>query len=78
MRSRQTGQVGSSTRLGVGGGNGFMKLAAAGENGSWESSGKLAFGWDVGVWKVIDLMKTTWHVSGCWCQKSSCKSRSHI
>lgn len=31
IRSRQTGQVGSSTRLGVGGGNGFMKLAAVDE-----------------------------------------------
>jgi hypothetical protein len=66
MRSRHTGQVGSSTRLGVGGGKGLEKLAAEGVKGSCESSGKLALG-SVGVWKVMDLMRTTWQVSGYGC-----------
>lgn len=66
MRSRHTGQVGSSTRLGVGGGKGLEKLVAEGVKGSCESSGKLALG-SVGVWKVMDLMKMTWQVSGCGC-----------
>ncbi len=60
--SRQTGQVGSSTRLGVGGGNGLRKAEAEvdGVNGSWESSGKLVFGRDeFGVWNVMDLMNVT-------------------
>jgi hypothetical protein len=48
MRSRHTGQVGSSMRLGVGGGKGLEKLAAEGVKGSCESSGKLALG-SVGV-----------------------------
>jgi hypothetical protein len=46
IRSRQTGQVGSSTRLGVGGGKGLRKvlvLVEEGVKGSWESSGKLVF-----------------------------------
>lgn len=66
IRSRQTGHVGSSTRFGVGGGNGFRKdVEDEGMKGSWESSGKLVLGLEeVGVWKVIDLMKVTWHVSG--------------
>ena len=35
IRSRQTGHVGSSTRLGVGGGNGFRKVdVEEGMNGS--------------------------------------------
>lgn len=63
MRSRHTGQVGSSTRFGVGGGKGLEKLAADGVKGSCDSSGKLASGLPA-VWKVMDLMNTTWHVSG--------------
>jgi hypothetical protein len=62
MRSRHTGQVGSSTKLGVGGGKGLRKVDAEveGVKGSWESSGKLVFGRDeVGVWKVMDLMNVT-------------------
>ncbi len=61
IRSRQTGHVGSSTRLGVGGGNGLRKVdGEEGMKGSWESSGKLVFGREeVGVWKVMDLMKVT-------------------
>jgi hypothetical protein len=54
--------VGSSTRLGVGGGNGLRKAEAEvdGVNGSWESSGKLVFGRDeFGVWNVMDLMNVT-------------------
>lgn len=51
MRSRQTGQVGSSTREGVGGGRGFRARLAAfgsvglnvvdnvGVKGSWDMSG---------------------------------------
>jgi hypothetical protein len=65
--SRHTGHVGSSTRLGVGGGNGFKKaeLETEGVKGSWESSGKLVFGLEeVGVWNVMDLMNMTWQVSG--------------
>lgn len=70
MRSRQTGHVGSSTREGVGGGKGFRCVVGAGEGegvkGSWESSGKEVFGCEeVGVWKVMLLMNTTWQVSGC-------------
>ena len=62
IRSRQTGHVGSSTRFGVGGGKGLRKVDVEDEGikGSWESSGKLVFGREeVGVWKVIDLMKVT-------------------
>jgi hypothetical protein len=65
--SRQTGHVGNSTRLGVGGGNGFKKAEVEedGLKGSWESSGKLVFAREeLGVWKVIDLIKVTWQVSG--------------
>lgn len=49
--SRQTGHVGSSTRFGVGGGNGLRKVEADdGVNGSWDSSGKEVLGRDaVGV-----------------------------
>ena len=69
MRSRHTGQVGSSTSEGVGGGKGLRKVCGAGEGvkGSCESSGKEVFGWweVLGVWKVIDLTKTTWQASGC-------------
>jgi hypothetical protein len=60
--SRHTGHVGNSTRLGVGGGNGFKKVEADedGLNGSCESSGKLVLGVEeLGVWKVIDLIKVT-------------------
>ncbi len=61
IRSRQTGHVGSSTRFGVGGGKGLRKdVEDEGMKGSWESSGKLVFGLEeVGVWKVIDLIKVT-------------------
>jgi hypothetical protein len=47
--------------LGVGGGNGLRKVdGEEGMKGSWESSGKLVFGREeVGVWKVMDLMKVT-------------------
>lgn len=73
IRSRQTGHVGSSMREGVGGGNGLRKEAvtvdavAAGVKGSCVSSGNDVLLWwgEVGVWKVIDLMKATWQVSGC-------------
>lgn len=46
MRSRQTGQVGSSTREGVGGGKGFREVVweVEGVKGSWESSGKEVLG----------------------------------
>lgn len=57
MRSRQTGQVGSSTREGVGGGRGFRASGEAAEsagkvdwvgvNGSRDMSGKEAV---VSVW----------------------------
>lgn len=64
--SRQTGQVGSSTRFGVGGGKGLRLFCnGAGVKGSWDSSGKLEFGFEAGVWKVIDFMNITWQVSGC-------------
>ena len=68
IRSRQTGHVGSSIRLGVGGGKGFSEfedvVVAEGVKGSWLRSGKLPFG-GVGVSKVMERMKATWHVSGC-------------
>ena len=54
MRSRHTVQVGSSTRSGVGGGNGLSELR-------WptvDPLDELAFGSD-GVSIVIDLMKVT-------------------
>ncbi len=68
IRSRHTGQVGSSTKLGVGGGKGLRDDAGVeeGVKGSCDSSGKLVFGWEeLGVWKVMDLMNVTWQVSGC-------------
>ena len=68
IRSRQTGQVGSSIRSGVGGGKGLKELhsgTAEGMNGSWLRSGKLALG-AVGVSKVMDLIKATLQVSGWW------------
>ena len=76
IRSRQTGQVGSSTSEGVGGGKGLRKVDDAGEGvkGSWESSGKEALVRElvcVGVWKVIDFMNTTWQASGCEMRVSS-------
>ena len=62
MRSRQTGQVGSSIRLGVGGGNGFMELtrppADAGPKGSLFNDDAVSFGC-VGVSMVIDLINVT-------------------
>jgi hypothetical protein len=66
IRSRQTGHVGSSTRLAVGGGKGLRKVdEEEGVKGSWESSGKLVSGREeVGVWKVMDLINATWQVSG--------------
>lgn len=66
IRSRHTGQVGSSIRSGVGGGKGFGELypgTVDGMKGSWWSPGKLALG-AVGVSKVIDLIKATLQVSG--------------
>ena len=66
MRSRQTGQVGSSTRECVGGGKGFGYGWGVGVKGSWESSGKEVHGLEgEGVWTVMDLTKRMWQVSGC-------------
>lgn len=75
MRSRQTGQVGSSTRDGVGGGNGFKARLAPtpgsvdtpklGVNGSCLVSGKEFVLSSKGVWKTMDLMNMTWQFSGC-------------
>ena len=76
MRSRHTGQVGNSTKFGVGGGKGlrWVDVTAGGVKGSWESSGKLVEGLfaavALGVWKVMDLMNTTWQVSG-WREERS-------
>lgn len=73
MRSKHTGQVGSSTRFGVGGGKGFRLLEAATEDddegvkGSWFRLGNVRFSL-MGVSKVIDLTKTTWQT--CACKKS--------
>jgi len=66
IRSRQTGQVGSSTRFGVGGGKGLRKVDVGdGANGSSAISWKFVFGEEeAGVWKVIDFTKMTLHVSG--------------
>lgn len=58
--------MGSSIKLGVGGGKGLSELYVAevdGVNGSWLRSGKLSPG-RVGLSKVTDLMKATVHVSG--------------
>lgn len=66
IRSRQTGQVGSSTRDGV---DVDVEVdpgtGGAGVKGSWESSGKLVFEGELGVWNVIDLMNLTSQISGC-------------
>ena len=70
MRSRQTGQVGSSTREGVGGARGLLLREvvlvavglgiAEGVKGSLVMSGK-DISWEVvdGVRKEMDLTKTT-------------------
>jgi len=62
IRSRQTGQVGSSIKCGSGGGKGVRtSVVVADVNGSCDIWGN-----DVlGVLKVMDLMKITWQVSGC-------------
>ena len=52
MRSRHTGHVGSSIRLGVGGGKGLRVYDAR----DWLGSASLGL---VGVSKAIDLTKTT-------------------
>lgn len=54
MRSRQTGQVGSSTRSAVGGGKGRSEFETEPE-GSW----KRASGCFLGVSTVIDLINVT-------------------
>ena len=59
MRSRHTGQVGSSIRSGVGGGNGLSELARFADVESAFSS----LVW-LGVSTVIDLINVTWHISG--------------
>ena len=60
MRSRQTGQVGSSTRECAGGGKGFCE-EREGVNGSWGwGEGKVV----LGVWRVMLFTKRTWQVSG--------------
>ena len=67
MRSRQTGQVGSSMRFGVGGGKGLRDsvapLGMEGVKGSWLKSGKLSLD-RVGVSNVMDRMNAMVHVSG--------------
>ena len=80
IRSRQTGQVGSSTREGVGGGAGFDdrevvfdgrgfedgggEAASEGVKGSWRMSGKESV-LDCGPPENVMLrMKTTWRFSG--------------
>jgi hypothetical protein len=80
MRSRHTGQVGSSTRAGVLGANGLtLNVVAIGDSavdefpvfwsdgtkGSLFMLGKLEFCSLLSeLWNVIDLMKTTWQYSG--------------
>ena len=74
MRSRQTGQVGSSISDGVGGASGFVVRdelvgcrvdGGEGVKGSLVISGKEVEGVvGEGVTKAIDLTKTTWQFSG--------------
>jgi hypothetical protein len=60
MRSKHTGQVGNSTRFGVGGGNGLRLLdMPAGEDRGERAA--LDF-LRVGVSNVILLTKTTWQI----------------
>ena len=59
MRSRQTGHVGSSTKFGVGGGNGRRLLDIPAEEVKAE---RAALDFLVGISNVIVLTNTTWHI----------------
>lgn len=58
MRSKHTGQVGSSIKFGVGGGKGFRVLETVAEE---LEAGMSSDGW-VGVSNAMSLTKTAWQI----------------